>query len=93
MSMRELSPAARPARRSAVTRAQTRADADAARRALAELPALLDTIEDDAAWRNEAIARRALAACRALRNAQTRSQETAAFVLACAVADEAEVKP
>lgn len=81
----------RPARRPTVTRAAARTDA--ARRALAELPALLDTTEDDAAWRDEAIARRALAACRALRNAQTRSQETAALALACAVADEAEVKP
>lgn len=74
-------------RRPLVTRSQ--ACTDAARRALAELPALLDTIEDDAAWRDDRIARRALAACRALRNAQTRSQETAAFALACAVADEA----
>jgi hypothetical protein len=81
-------PSPRAARRPAVTRSQARTDA--ARRALAELPALLDTIEDDAAWRDEAIARRALAACRAIRDAQTRSQETAALALACSVADEAE---
>lgn len=88
MSMRELSPTARPARRSAVTRAQTRADA--ARRALAELPALLDTIEDDAAWRNEAIARRALDVCRRLRDAATDNERDTAIAIACAIADEAE---
>lgn len=80
--------ALRPARSAPVTRAAARTDAG--RRACAGLASLYDVTEDDAAWRRDEIVRRALAACRAIRDAQTRSQELTALAHACAVADDAE---
>lgn len=81
-----------PARRPAVTRADARTDerrrivAQAAQAAADELPALADTTDAP----ELALMQRALDACRALRDAQTRSQELTALALACLVADEAE---
>ena len=78
-------------RRPRVThREATRPPSSAALAALASLAALADQVEDDGTARTHALGLRAIAACKAIRDARVRSDEVAAVALACAVADEDE---